>query len=165
MSDLNDNMMKEIKLLTIGIVMLFASNSIFSQVSVNVNVGNPPSWGPAGYASVNYYYLPDIQVYYDVPAAQFIYLNGGTWIRSRNLPGHYKNYDLYNGYKVVLNNYYGSRPYTYFNKHKVKYYKGYKGKSQKAIGHKSNFNNDNKWHDDNRNKHGNISQGHKVKKK
>ena len=51
----------------------------------------------------------------------FIYFGGGKWIRSRNLPNQYRNYNLYNGYKVVLNDYHGSRPYTHFKNHKVKY--------------------------------------------
>ena len=133
--------------------MLFASSTIQAQVSVNVNIGNPPAWGPAGYNAVNYYYLPDIEAYYDVPASQFIYLNGNTWTRSRNLPGHYKNYNLYNGYKVVLTDYHGSKPYSYFSKHKVKYYKGYKGKSQKSIGKKSDDHGKSK-HKDNHDKKG-----------
>lgn len=151
--------MKMLKLIIVGIMMFFASNTIQSQVSINLNIGNPPPWGPVGYASVEYYYLPDIQVYYDVPRAQFIYLNGGVWKRSRHLPGYCKNYNLYNGYKVVLNNYHGSRPYTYFKTHKVKYYKGYKGAPQRAIGHKSNNQGSNKKNyghsKDNKNKGGN----------
>ena len=133
--------MKTLKLFALGMVFFFTS-AIQAQVSVNVNIGSPPSWGPAGYAQVDYYYLPDIQVYYDIPAAQFIYFGNGKWYRSRYLPKQYRNYDLYHGYKVVLNDYHGKRPYTYFKQHKVKYYKGYKGKPQRTIGHRNG--NDNK---------------------
>ena len=76
----------------------------------------------------------DIQAYYDIRATQFIYFGEGKWIRSRNLPNQHRNYNLYNGYKVVLNDYHGSRPYSNFKTHKVKYYKRYKGKPQKSIG-------------------------------
>jgi hypothetical protein len=31
-----------------------------SQVSVNVNIGSPPLWGPSGYSNIDYYYLPDV---------------------------------------------------------------------------------------------------------
>ncbi len=127
--------MKTIKLIAIGIFFLVTS-ATQAQVSVNVNIGSPPSWGPAGYANVDYYYIPDVQAYYDIQASQFIYFGNGRWIRSRNLPGQYRNYDLYNGYKVVLNDYHGRTPYTYYKQHKVKYYKGYKGKPQKSIGNK-----------------------------
>ena len=40
--------MKIIKLLTIGLVLLLSS-VIKAQVSVNVNIGSPPLWGPVGY--------------------------------------------------------------------------------------------------------------------
>ncbi|MBG6110040.1 hypothetical protein H4V97_000293 [Flavobacterium sp. CG_23.5] len=125
--------MKTLKLLALGII-LFASSTIHAQVSVNVNIGTPPAWGPSGYSNVDYYYLPDVEAYYDIRATQFIYFNGGRWTRARYLPGPYRNYNLYNGYKVVLNDYHGSRPYTNFKNHKVKYYKGYHGKAQKSIG-------------------------------
>jgi hypothetical protein len=152
--------MKTLKLIALGII-LFASSTIHSQVSVNVNIGSPPAWGPVGYSNVDYYYLPDVQAYYDIRATQFIYLNGGTWTRSRYLPGPYRNYNLYNGYKVVLNDYHGSRPYSNFKSHKVKYYKGYHGKPQKSIG--SNRNNNHKVYKNNGND-GNHNNGHKEGK-
>ncbi len=162
--------MKTLKLIAVGL-FLFASSLTKAQVSINVNIGRPPSWGPAGYSNVEYYYLPDIQAYYDIRTSQFIYLNGGRWIRSRNLPGQYRNYDLYNGYKVVLNDYHGTRPYTSFTKHKTKYYKGYKGSPQRAIGNrddnrgkdnKDRGNNDNRGRDNK--DHGNNGNGGKDNK-
>lgn len=145
--------MKTIKLIAIGIFFLVTS-ATQAQVSVNVNIGSPPSWGPAGYANVDYYYIPDVQAYYDIQASQFIYFGNGRWIRSRNLPGQYRNYDLYNGYKVVLNDYHGRTPYTYYKQHKVKYYKGYKGKPQKSIGNKhDNGNKEKKEKSHGKNKH------------
>lgn len=129
--------MKTLKLIAAGIILLVTS-SIHAQVSVNVNIGSAPAWGPSGYSNVDYYYLPDVEAYYDIRATQFIYFNGGRWIRSRYLPGQYRNYDLYNGYKVVLNDYHGSRPYSNFKSHKVKYYKGYHGAPQRAIGARGN---------------------------
>src|SRR4051812_4026665 len=125
--------MKTLKLITLG-VFLFTSGLVHSQVSVNVNIGTPPLWGPVGYSNVEFYYLPDVEAYYDIRTTEFIYFHGGVWSRSRYLPGAYRNYDLYNGYKVVLNDYHGSKPYTHFKDHKVKYHKGYKGNPQKTIG-------------------------------
>ena len=150
--------MKTLKLLALGII-LFASSTIHAQVSVNVNLGTPPAWGPSGYSNVDYYYLPDVESYYDIRASQFIYFNGGRWTRSRYLPGPYRNYNLYNGYKVVLNDYHGSTPYSNFKSHKVKYYKGYHGKPQKSIG--SNRNNTNKVY---KNKGNQNNGGHKEGK-
>lgn len=145
--------MKTLKLIAIGI-FLFVSSLMQAQVSINVTIGTPPSWGPVGYSNVQYYYLPDIQVYYDIRASQFIYLNNGRWIRARYLPGPYRNYDLYSGYKVVLNDYHGSHPYHYFNSHKAKYHKGYKGKPQQTIGRNPNYHSNN----------GNVNSGHKERK-
>ena len=150
--------MKTLKLIALGII-LFASSTIHAQVSVNVNIGTPPAWGPVGYSNVDYYYLPDVEAYYDIRATQFIYFNGGRWTRSRYLPGPYRNYNLYNGYKVVLNDYHGSKPYSNFKNHKVKYYKGYHGKPQKSIG--SNRSNDHREYDN----HGyKEDKGHKEDK-
>ncbi|PWA07315.1 hypothetical protein [Flavobacterium psychrotolerans] len=148
--------MKTLKLFTLGL-LFFAASSIQAQVSINVNLGTAPSWGPAGYSSVDYYYLPDVESYYDIRAKQFIYLNGGTWVRTKYLPRQYRNYDLYNGYKVVLNDYHGPSPYTYFKNDKVKYYKGYKGGHQKSIGNR----NDNHGDSNNHNDRGHGGGGHK----
>jgi hypothetical protein len=63
--------MKKFKLLALGIILLSQGQHV--QVSVNVNIGSPPSWGPSGYAETEYYYLPDVQAYYDIRASQFIY--------------------------------------------------------------------------------------------
>jgi hypothetical protein len=120
--------MKIPKLFLIAFV-LFLSSLAQAQVSVNVNIGAPPAWAPVGYAETEYYYIPDLEAYYDVRQTQFIYFGNGRWIRSRNLPRQYRNYDLYGGYKVVLHDYHGSRPYNNFKNHKIKYYKGYNGKN------------------------------------
>ena len=37
--------MKTLKLIALGIILL-VSNSIQAQISVNVNIGSPPAWGP-----------------------------------------------------------------------------------------------------------------------
>jgi len=134
--------MKTIKSIIIGL-LFFSVSTTQAQVSVDVNigtpnvnvhVGTPPVWGPVGYDEVEYYYLPDIQMYYDIRMSQYIYFGNGKWIRSRYLPGYCRDYDLYHGYKVVLTDYHGRAPYTYYNSHRVKYYKGYKGKPQKMRG-------------------------------
>ncbi|RVT74913.1 hypothetical protein EOD40_12125 [Flavobacterium sufflavum] len=135
--------MKTLKLLAAGIILLLNSN-IQAQVSVNVNIGTPPAWGPVGYSDVDFYYIPDIESYYDIRLEQFIYFDNGRWIHAQYLPKHYRNYDLYHGYKVVLTDYHGRTPYVYYKIHKAKYYKGYKGKPQKSIGQKEDFHYDNK---------------------
>jgi hypothetical protein len=150
--------MKTLKYFLIGVLFLSFSYSQ-AQVSVNVNIGTPPAWGPAGYSDVRYYYLPDLETYYDVNTSNYVYLNNGRWVRTRSLPSAYRNYDLYNEYKVVLTDYRGDRPYDNFKTHKVKYGKGYKGQPQKTIGQKPGKGNNkegkDKEHHDNGNHNGN----------
>jgi hypothetical protein len=123
------NFMKKILM-----AMLLISSFMMTEkagAQVNVNIGLQPAWGPTGYQYVDYYYLPDIETYYYVPSKQFIYLNNGKWIYSAGLPSQYRTYNLYNGYKVVVNQ---PKPYLQHATYKVKYakYKGSNGK-QKAI--------------------------------
>ncbi len=125
--------MKALKYLVIGI-LLFCVHAGQAQISVNVNLGSPPQWGPVGYTEARYYYLPDVEAYYDVPSSKFIYYNGATWIHRSSLPSRYRNYDLYHGYKVVMTDYHGNSPYAHFKEHKIKYAKGYHGQQQKTYG-------------------------------
>jgi len=128
-------MMKALKII-VTIMVLFFGGVMQAQVSVNVNLGSPPPWGPVGYSEARYYYLPDVEAYYDVPSSMFIYNNGGVWVHRKYLPKQYRGYDLYGGYKVVMTDYRGNTPYTYFPEYKIKYAKGYRGQSQKSIGEK-----------------------------
>ena len=130
--------MKTIKIFIVGLILLFAV-SAEAQISLQVNIGTPPQWGPTGYTDVRYYYLPDVEAYYDVPSSMFIYFNGVTWVQRRSLPGRYRNYDLYNGYKVVMTDYRGNTPYSHFKEHKSKYHKGYRGKPQKNYGERPEY--------------------------
>ncbi|HEY6143197.1 MAG TPA: hypothetical protein VIV55_07165 [Flavobacterium sp.] len=177
--------MKTLKTITIGTMLFFASNSMNAQVSINVNIGAPPVWAPEVNVSAGFYYLPDIECYYDVRATQFIFLSGGVWMKSGSLPRHCRDYDLNRGYKVVLEDYHGSRPYTNYKYHRVKYYKGYKGGSHGHVEHKDNGHRDYVYykkddnhkhdhhdHDDDHNhgnsnkhggKHGNNGNGNKHK--
>jgi len=72
-------------------------------VGIGLNIGNQPDWGPTGYDHASYYYMPDIGAYYDVNAHQYIYLDNNIWVHRGFLPPRYSNYDLYGGYKVVIN--------------------------------------------------------------
>jgi hypothetical protein len=109
--------------------VLFLSVSVINKTdaqvrfNINVNLNSQPNWGPAGYDYVEYYYLPDIQAYYYVPRRQFVYLAGNNWIFSYNLPPAYRNYDLYSGYKVVINE---PRPYLRHTVYRQRY-SGYRG--------------------------------------
>ena len=131
--------MKKLKFLVFGIALMFAG-SAYGQLSVRLNIGTPPAWGPEGYNDVHYYYLPDIESYYDVQSSMFIYYSGNRWIHSRNLPSRYRNYDLYGGYKVPMSGYRGNTPYSNFRGHRMKYARGYRGHEQRNIGERNGRN-------------------------
>jgi hypothetical protein len=95
-----------------------------AQVNVSVNIGAQPLWGPVGYDHADYYYLPDINAYYYVPRRHFIYREGPKWIFAASLPVAYAHFDLYHGYKVVINE---PTPYLRHNVYYKKYH-GYSGK-------------------------------------
>ena len=95
--------------------------TINAQVAVNVNLGSPPVWAKTAPVEVQYYYLPDIETYYDVPSHRYIYLRNGSWYRSTSLPPRYKSYDLYHSRPIYLTDYRGNTPYTFYKEHKVKY--------------------------------------------
>ncbi len=137
--------MKTLKIIALSAALILAG-ALQAQISVNVQLGAAPQWGPVGYNNVRYYYLPDVETYYDVQNSSFIYYNGKTWVHQRNLPNQYRNYDLYKGYKVVMNDYHGNSPYIHHNEYKNKYYKGYHGKEQKNIGKRPEYKNSNVSH-------------------
>lgn len=106
------------------------------QINININFDKQPQWGPAGYQAARYYYLPALNIYYDVNNSQYIYLNKNAWKKSRTLPARYRGYDLYSSYKVVINeknpwkknNYYASNYGHYKSNHSqvaIKYAKGH----------------------------------------
>lgn len=127
--------MKTLKFLVI-VISLFVTCASHTQAAITSNIGSPPQWGPTGYSNFRYYYLPDVECYYDIQSAKFIYHNGFSWVHKSDLPFKYRNYDLYSGYKVVMTGYQGNRPYSKFYKYTVKYAKGYQGLVQNNIGKK-----------------------------
>lgn len=129
-------MKKNIFIGLIAIISLTATREAYSQVNVgvNINIGRQPAWGPVGYDYVEYYYLPDIDAYYYVPRRQFVYLSGSNWVFTSALPARYSGYDLYSGYKVVVNE---PRAYLHYKEHKVKY-APYRGNHTQVIIKNSN---------------------------
>lgn len=114
--------MKKMAFLTLITILGIFVNRSYAQVKVNVdiNIGVQPSWGPTGYYHADYYYLPDIDVYYNVPQRQFIYLDAGKWVFAASLPPRCASYDLYRGYKVVINE---PEPYLRHETHSARYSK------------------------------------------
>lgn len=147
------------KKLVIALGLFFAmglSDSLQAQnisVNVNINLDKQPAWGPVGYDYAQFYYFPDLDLYYDVTNTLFYYLSGGKWTSIRYLPAKYRKYDLYGLYKVVLN---APQPWLQNRTHKKTYSK-YKGdRTQQPIRYSSDSkynsskNNSNTWVNPNR---------------
>jgi len=160
-------MLEYMKKVFLAAAMLFScflvkSASAQVHVSFGVNIGSQPEWGPVGYDHADYYYMPDIGVYYDVPAHQYIYQSDGVWVRRGYLPPRWQNYDLYHGYKVVVNE---PRPWRRDGDFRARY-AGYRDRHDQVIirdSHDDRYRNH--WHDNGRHegqrKHGDgDDQGH-----
>lgn len=127
--------MKTLGIMLIGMALLSFSAKAQVSVGLNVNIGAPPAWAPPAPVEVRYYYLPEIRTYYDVQTRHYIYMDRGRWSRRAHLPVAYRGYNLYDGPKVVVENYYGAAPYTYYKPVKVKHHpKHYKHKHHKHHG-------------------------------
>ncbi|MDT8416091.1 MAG: hypothetical protein RQ735_12045 [Flavobacteriaceae bacterium] len=146
--------MKTLKLAILGMIF-FLTGLAQAQISLDLHIGSAPQWGPQGYDEARYYYLPDVEAYYDIQGAKFIYNVSGSWVYKSRLPKKYRNYDLYSGYKVVMTDYHGNTPYTYYPEHRKKYAKGYRGNSQNTIGKNPGKGNSNKGKHPGKKKRGN----------
>jgi hypothetical protein len=94
-----------------GLVFLFATimlststNADAQKVNIQVNI-DLPSWAPYydNPQLVRYYYLPDIECYYDVRNREFVYMEDGEWMFGRSLPPVYAWFNLNNCFIVALN--------------------------------------------------------------
>jgi hypothetical protein len=106
------------------------SETTFAQFDIKVNISNQPMWGPGGYDYVDYYYMPDIQVYYNVQRHRYVYMERGQWVSHSYLPQRYRNYDVYNARKVVMNE---PRPYLHHNDNRERYSESNDYSNQKSI--------------------------------
>lgn len=93
------------------------------------NIAEQPLWGPTGYNTAAFYFIPDVDGYYDVIEKKFIYLDQGKWVFSETLPETYKNVDLFSSYKVVINR---PQPYLNYKAHKARY-ANYLGQKNKQV--------------------------------
>ena len=118
--------------LWIFITALFLSGTAFAQADINAkfNLDTQPIWGPTGYDYVDYYYLPDIETYYNVEKNRYYYYEDGHWLYQSTLPQRFATYNIYNSYKVVVNE---PRPWQNHKVNKEKYYSYRDRHDQKPI--------------------------------
>lgn len=123
--------MKKIFLITAVILGCLSFKAADAQLrfSVGVNIGSQPEWGPVGYTHARYYYMPDINSYYDVDSHQYVYLENNIWIHGGALPPRYANYDRYHSYKVVVND---RNPWEHNERFRTRY-QGYRGRHDQGV--------------------------------
>ncbi len=125
-----------------------------AQISFSLNIGSQPDWGPVGYDHASYYYIPDVDAYYDVPNHQYVYLERNRWVHASVLPARY-DFDPYNSYKVVVNE---RNPWERATVYRTKY-ANYKGKRQVIIRDSREAKYRNHWQDRNNYERGDDRRG------
>ena len=122
--------MKKFSLIILSALMLLiTANTAKAQVGVglSVHIGTPPVWAPAAYAhSARYYYIPEMDCYYDAVRGGYFYNNGSSWDFSVGVPFGFHDYDVAHFHHVFVN-YYGARPYAYFGTRRYAYVQQYHG--------------------------------------
>jgi hypothetical protein len=138
--------MKKLIILSAMVLSSLGYKAADAQIRVNITIGSQPAWGPYGYQRADYYYLPEIGVYYNVARRTFTYYQGNRWITQAALSGPYKHYDLYRGYKVVINArdpwlrhaIYQSRYASFAGKHDQRTIRDYRKRPSSADHHRKN---------------------------
>ncbi|MBT9393017.1 hypothetical protein KLP40_07570 [Hymenobacter sp. NST-14] len=102
--------------LTLALGLLLFGGGAQAQVRVHVNA---PYWGPAVPQQVQYYYLPEIDGYYDLYSQSYLFYDPGygAWISSPVLPRLYAGYDPRFFHPVPIQ-YVGRQPWGYLRDHR-----------------------------------------------
>ena len=90
----------------LGAFALLATPAAQAQVGVNINIG-APAWGPQVPYGTQYYYIPEIDGYYDLYNQQYIVFQDGYWVPLPQLYG----YDPYQFHPVIVD-YRGPQPWA-----------------------------------------------------
>ncbi len=106
------------RLSIIAAIMTASVIAATAQTPARTNIEHQPDWGPVGYELAEFYYIPALDVYYDVEAASFRIEENGRWIAVETLPERFGEYDLFACYKVVMN---GKEPWLNHANHTFVY--------------------------------------------
>lgn len=102
----------------LALALALPSRPAAAQVQVQVNVGTPV-WGPAVGPGVQYYYIPEIDGYYDLYTQSYVYFDPyyNTWVSAPALPAYYAGYDPRYFHPVVVQ-YVGRQPWGLIYDHR-----------------------------------------------
>ena len=104
------------KIIAVALFSVFALAVVpAAQAQVTVNVG-PPAWGPPAPQGTQFYYIPEIDGYYDLYAQQYIVFRNGQWVALPTMNG----YDPYAFHPVIID-YRGRQPWMYVRDHRARY--------------------------------------------
>jgi hypothetical protein len=67
-------------------LLAFAATPARAQVNININTAPPVVVGAP--ADAQYYYIPEANAYYDVPARRYLVQRKGQWVRYERLDGY-----------------------------------------------------------------------------
>lgn len=110
-------LLKSAFLLAMGLLAYTAP----AQAQVQIQVGiNQPYWGPPVPQGVQYYYIPEIDGYYDLYNQSYLFFDPlyGAWVSSPVLPRAYAGYDPRFFHPVVIQ-YVGRQPWGYLRDHRA----------------------------------------------
>ena len=107
------NLRKTLQIALLSAFALAAAPAARAQINVNIS---SPNWGPAVSAGQQYYYIPETNGFYDVPARQYVVRRDGRWIRTSTLSG----YNTANFHPVIVD-YVGAQPWTRYDEYRGKY--------------------------------------------
>ena len=138
--------MKVSKMLLVAILLVSSfSNAQIARITKDRVSGNA--------VKATYYYLPEIESYYDIRNKKYIYARDGKWFTATNLPAKHKAYHFGKSRKIALTD--KSAPYKNFGKHKSTFFNSITahkrvvrpGNSGNAPGHnKVKYRNEGKHH-------------------
>ena len=94
---------------------LAAPTAAQAQVSVGVNIGLP-AWGPVVPQGTQYYYIPEIDGYYDIYNGTYLVFDGAQWVTLPYIDG----YDPYYFHPVPVS-YVGPQPWLYIGSYRSRF--------------------------------------------
>ena len=94
---------------------LAAPVAVQAQVHIGVNIG-VPAWGPPVPQGTQYYYIPEIDGYYDIYNGYYLVLENGVWVTLPYIDGYDPAY-----FHPVPVSYVGPQPWLYINSYRHYY--------------------------------------------
>ncbi len=102
------------KIAALATLSLFTLAVAPAQAQLTINVNTAPPVVASAPADAQYYYVPEIKGYYDVPARRYVVLRNGQWLRVERVEGYdprnfHPRYITYRGASPWLYQAYGKK--------------------------------------------------------